>query len=154
MNRISRGFVLPAAIFILVVLAALGAYIVNISAAQRAGLAIDVLGERAYQAAFSGREWARYQISTLSACPPGAVWEPISPNGFSLAWSGTETLDIFSTTIECRLLETTKVGKVETSMFEIRVTACNLPQATEPRCPGDAASAEYVERQFQALIGL
>lgn len=151
MTRFARGFALPSAIFLLVILAALGAFIVNISTGQHASQALDISGERAYQAAYAGREWARYQINALSACPASTAW---GGSGYSLGFSGTETLGDFRATIECRLLESTDVAGVPTSLFEVRVTACNFAQAAEPRCPGAVTSFGYVERQLQGLIGL
>lgn len=151
MIRIARGFALPAAIFLLVILSALGAFIVNISTGQHASQALDIQGERAYQAAHAGREWARYQINATSGCPANTAW---NGSGYSLGFAGTETLGNFSATIECRSLESTDVAGVPTSLFEIRVTACNLAQIAEPKCPGTATSSGYVERQLQALISL
>lgn len=149
MIRFARGFALPSAIFLLVILASLGAFIVNISTGQHASQALDILGERAYQAAYAGREWARYQVNASSGCPPNTTW---NGSGSSLDFTGTETLGDFRATIECRLLESTDVAGVATLLFEIRVTACNLAQTTEPRCPGAVTSSGYVERQLQGLI--
>ena len=58
----TRGFVLPSAIFLLVVLAALAAFLVNISTTQNMTSAQDVQGARAYQAARAGIEWGLYQV--------------------------------------------------------------------------------------------
>ena len=49
-----RGFTVVTAIFLLVVLAALGGFIATISTTQHIGSALDVSGARAYQAARSG----------------------------------------------------------------------------------------------------
>jgi Tfp pilus assembly protein PilX len=64
------GFLLVTAIFLLVVLAALGAFILTISGTQQTSSALDVQGSRAYQAARAGIEWASYQ---LLITPPAAV---------------------------------------------------------------------------------
>lgn len=151
MKRGPRGFVLPAAIFLLVILAALGAYVVNITIGQRAGLALDVLSGSARQAAYAGREWARYRINELAACPADTDW---GASGYSLDFTDAEVLGPFRATIECRLLESSNVGGVATAVFEVRITACNEPRATEPGCPGAATSTDYVERQIQAQIGI
>ena len=58
----NRGFVLPSAIFLLVILAALAAFLVNISTTQSMTSAQDVQGARAYQAARAGIEWGLYQV--------------------------------------------------------------------------------------------
>ncbi len=57
------GFSLVSAIFLLVVLAALGAGMVTFSTAQNRNLALDIQGSRAYQAAQAGVEWAAYNIA-------------------------------------------------------------------------------------------
>lgn len=63
-NHIQRGFSLISAIFLLVVLAGLGAAMVSFSTAQNQSQAMDVLGSRAYQAANAGIEWAAFNIET------------------------------------------------------------------------------------------
>ena len=62
-----QGFAIVTAIFILVVLAALGAFIVSISTNQQIGTALDIQGVRAYQAAKSGVEWGIYQVEATPA---------------------------------------------------------------------------------------
>lgn len=64
MKRIQQGFSLVSAIFLLVVLAALGAAMVSFSTAQNQSLSMDVLGSRAYQAANAGVEWAAFMIES------------------------------------------------------------------------------------------
>lgn len=61
--RPQNGFALVTAIFLLVVLAALGGFIVNIFTSQQQTSALDLQGERAYQAARAGIEWGAYQIA-------------------------------------------------------------------------------------------
>lgn len=56
-----RGIAIVTAIFILVVLAGLGAFIVSIFASQQLGSALDVQGVQAYQAARAGLEWGMYR---------------------------------------------------------------------------------------------
>jgi Tfp pilus assembly protein PilX len=56
------GFLLVSAIFLLVILAALGAFILTISGTQQTSSALDVQGARAYQAARAGIDWASYQL--------------------------------------------------------------------------------------------
>lgn len=57
-----RGFALASAIFLLVVLAALGAAMLTFSSAQHTASAMDVQGTRAYHAARAGIEWGAYQV--------------------------------------------------------------------------------------------
>lgn len=163
------GFALPSAIFLLVVLAALGAFMVNISITSQSSALLDVAGERAYQAANAGMEWARYRISTnataatADACPAGTGWNASTT---SLDFPGSLTLTGYRASVECRVAPDggkTDVNGVATTVYEIRVTACNKPTGAQLLCPpanaGEQAntrSAEmgYVERQMQGLIGV
>ena len=83
-----RGFSLVSAIFLLVVLAGLGAAMTNFSATQNQSLSMDVLGSRAYQAANAGIEWAAYNIDVNSSVAMAAttVFAPgANPLGGNLA---------------------------------------------------------------------
>ena len=62
-NKNQRGFSIVTAIFLLVVLAGLGAAMVTFSTAQNQSQAMDLMGSRAYQAANAGIEWAAYNIA-------------------------------------------------------------------------------------------
>ncbi len=79
-----RGFSLITAIFLIVVLAALGAYMVIFTGLQQTTLQADVLGVRAYYAARAGAEWAIYRAldpdntiapgaSAFATCPTGTI---------------------------------------------------------------------------------
>jgi MSHA biogenesis protein MshP len=62
-----QGFAAIAAIFLVVVLAALGAFMVTFSNTQQLTSAQDVQGSRAYWAARAGLEWGL--ASAAAACP-------------------------------------------------------------------------------------
>jgi len=70
-KTVQRGFSLVSAIFLLVVLAALGVMMTTFFVAQQQSSAQDVMGSRAYQAARAGIEWAAFNISAL---PAGTLW--------------------------------------------------------------------------------
>lgn len=86
-NKYQTGFLLPAAIFLLVILAGLGAYAVNLNAVQQNAATQDIQAARAYHAARAGIEWAAHQvlqtspITTIADCPTGTL----SLDGFSVA---------------------------------------------------------------------
>jgi MSHA biogenesis protein MshP len=61
-RRADRGFALASAIFILVVLAALAVGITLLTTQAQTGLARDLLGSRAYQAARAGLDWGAYRV--------------------------------------------------------------------------------------------
>jgi len=66
--RKNRGFALPAAIFVLVVVAAIVASMVRLGATQINQVNMSLLTSRAYWAAQSGLEWATHQVSATNAC--------------------------------------------------------------------------------------
>src|SRR3954451_3464961 len=63
------AFALPTAIFLIVVLAILGAIVVTVSGLQHTSSARDVVGTRVYQAARAGVEWAAYRVLQQAAAP-------------------------------------------------------------------------------------
>jgi MSHA biogenesis protein MshP len=63
-----NGFSLVAAIFILVVLALLGSYMVRLAGTQRTTTLYAIQGARAYQAARAGIEWSIARIVVGGAC--------------------------------------------------------------------------------------
>ena len=97
MRRV-RGFTLVSAIFLLVILAMLGAFMVTFSTTQHIDSANDLQGSRGYRAARMGSEWMVAKIcndancaTPLTACP--ALTYPYqldaSPDGFTVKVSCT-----------------------------------------------------------------
>jgi MSHA biogenesis protein MshP len=76
-HKTQRGFAIMSAIFLLVVLAALGAFMVTFSNTQHITSAQDVQGSRAYWAARAGLEWGLAGI-----CPTSPT--TLSVNGFNV----------------------------------------------------------------------
>jgi MSHA biogenesis protein MshP len=69
-----RGFAAIAALFLLVVLAALGGYMVSFSNTQQLTATQDLQGTRAYWAARAGLEWALGAIAAdPTTCPPAST---------------------------------------------------------------------------------
>lgn len=75
MSRARRqsGFSLVTAIFLLVVLAMLGAFMLRLSGTQHVTTAQDVQGSQAFRAARTGLEWAIASIKAAAACPVAAA---------------------------------------------------------------------------------
>lgn len=100
-QRISAGFVLPSAIFLLVILAALAAFLVRIATTQSITSAQDVQGARAYQAARAGVEWGLYQVldpaNATVVAPTDAAW----PNMPACPADTTMAVEAFSVTVQC-----------------------------------------------------
>lgn len=130
-RAVARGFTIVAAIFLLVVLAALGAFVLTVSSAQHMTSAQDLQGTRAYQAARSGIEWGAYRVLRNSSC---AASTPISPGS---------TLGGINVAVLC-----TSAGWTYTEAGK----SVTLYQITATASQGTPGSATYVERQLQATV--
>lgn len=127
------GFSLVSAVFLLVVLAALGAAMVNFASVQHASSALDIQGARAYQAARAGIEWGLFE-GYAGVCQPTTNFAPPAP-----------TLSGFTVTVAC---STSVAGNINTfrTVQTLTATACNQPVGGV--CPNPApANADYVQRQ-------
>ncbi len=71
--RRQQGFTLVAAVFLLVVLAAMSAYIVRVGAIQASGPTTALQSSRALQAAGAGLEWGLALTRNLNTCPSPAL---------------------------------------------------------------------------------
>jgi MSHA biogenesis protein MshP len=132
--RPERGFAAVAAIFVLVVLAGLGAALVTVFGGQQRSQAYDVLGMKAYQSARAGIENGLHQALRNGVCPPATA-------SYDLGGQ----LSGFSVTIDCVSSAHTDPGPM--TIYEITATACNRPATT---CPANGAGDGYVERQLRA----
>ena len=131
------GFALVSAIFILVVLAALGGFIVTVATTQHMGSALDVMSARAYQAAKAGVEWGLFQaLQTAAPCTP--TTDIGSLNGVSI-------------TVTCNPVATgNPIEAGLGSIYEITSIACAPAAGTT--CPGAVTDQSYVERRLTVLV--
>lgn len=128
------GFALVTAIFILVVLAGLGAAMVTISTAQHTTVAMDIQSTRAYQAARAGIEWGAFQA--LQSPAPAGFTCPAAGATYSM-----NPFPGFTTTVVCR--STTHSEDANTvTMIALTSTATY----------GTVATTDYVERVVQARL--
>ena len=137
------GFSLISAIFLLVVVTLLGAYVATLSSNQHIAEALDVEGARAYQAARAGVDWGAWQ---LLQAPAGAFRTSCDgatyATPFSQALAGLPgTLSGFAVQVQCGSAATTEAG-VNIRVYRLTVTASK----------GNLGSLFYVERQLQATI--
>lgn len=102
--RVQRGFALATAIFLLVVLAALGAAMLTFSSTQHAGSAMDVQGARALQAARAGIEWGAYQALRGAGCSGTTL----TLDGFSVTVTANSTTSGALTA--CQITSTAAAG--------------------------------------------
>jgi MSHA biogenesis protein MshP len=133
MKKPQAGFSIVSAIFLLVVLAFLGAAMVNFSTNQQQSAAMDVMGERAYQAARTGVEWGAYQVLRNDSCA----------NTTLTTLGGT--LSGFSVTVNCGISGVAS----EVNAASGTVTVYSL---TSTAMQGTVGQPDYVERQIQVSI--
>jgi MSHA biogenesis protein MshP len=121
---LQQGFAAIAAIFLVLLLAALGAFIVSFSNTQQLTSAQDIQGSRAYWAARAGLEWAL--ASTIgTTCPAGGP--PLIP-GFTIVPS-------------CNVLSFTEAG-ITKYIFQFTYIART----------GTPGSIGYIERSVSASM--
>ena len=141
------GIALASAIFLIVVLAALGAIVVTVSGLQHTSSARDVMGSKAYQAARAGIEWGAYKV-LQQAAPLGAGVCPAPSTAIPMP-AGTDLTGL-TVSVECTLTNAQEGGRTAANPLEfylIIATACN-----QPPCPNPTPGPAYVERQLQASI--
>jgi MSHA biogenesis protein MshP len=128
-HRFQQGFAAIAAIFLVVVLAALGAFMVTFSNTQQLTSAQDVQGSRAYWAARAGLEWGISSVNATPVCPA-------SPTIL--------TVDSFSVVVTCSL-QTYSEGGATRNIFQFTSVAGSA---------GGVGSAGFIERSVSASMEL
>ena len=124
-----HGFAAISAIFLVVVLAALGGFMVTFSNSQQLGSARDVMGSRAYWAARAGLDWGVASVTAGSACP---------------AASTTKTIDGFSVVTTCSATAYSE-GSTTRTIYTLKAVAA---------AGGAAGSIGFAERSLTASVEL
>lgn len=143
-RKIQQGFSLVSAIFLLVVIAALGVFAVTLSTTQQQSAALDVMGSRAYQAARAGIEWGAYQVIQSAAAAPSTFAADCQPGPTSSTVALTNTLAGFNVNVQCSATAHSEAAATIT-VYQLTSTASGVAGAT----PG---SPNYVERQMTVTI--
>jgi MSHA biogenesis protein MshP len=127
----TRGFALVSAIFILVVLALLGAMMVNLSTTQHIGQARDLAGSRAYFAARAGIEWGAFAALRNDACAPSTTLPGLAGSAAG-----------FAVVVACSVSGPFDEGGSTVRVYQLTSTATR----------GAAGAPDQVERQLQAVV--
>jgi len=148
MNR-QQGFGAIAAIFIVVILAALAAAIVSISTTQQVTSAQDVMSARAWQAARAGNEWGLYKAFRDGVCvaAPGNTLDLSADTGFHVTVRCESWLYKEGELIDPTTASGTKPKEVR--VYQITAVAC--PAATCPVTDASAAGIGYIQRTRMVL---
>ncbi|MEI7841675.1 MAG: hypothetical protein WCI39_01480 [Gallionellaceae bacterium] len=138
MRKLQRGFSIVTAIFLLVVLAGLGAAMLTFSNVQHQSSAMDVLGSRAYQAARAGIEWAAFQVvnSASNAAAATNCATTFAQNSLG------GTLAPFAVTVTC-----SAASHVE------GVSTVWIYDVSSVASAGTLGSNDYVERAISTKMG-
>ncbi|MDJ0624163.1 MAG: hypothetical protein QNJ17_14435 [Desulfocapsaceae bacterium] len=120
-----RGFTLVQAIFVVVVLALLGAVMARLMGVQSSTPVFAIQGARAYQAARSGLEWGAARAGAGNPC------------------SGTMTIDSFNVRVMCASQQYSEgpIGPYE--VFRISATATY----------GSYGTPDFVARTAEMKVG-
>lgn len=139
------GFSMITAIFLLVVLSALGTMMVTFFAAQQQSSALDVMGSRAYQAARAGVEWVAYNVAQPAApwagCASYAASTALFTPGTATALDGT--LSQFAVSLTCSQTMATE-GAATIYVYDITSMAMY---------GGTPGNPDYIERVVSVKFG-
>jgi MSHA biogenesis protein MshP len=130
-----RGLSMVFAVFLLVGLSALGAFMMSVVSQTQIGRAQDTLGYQAREAAVAGVEYGVYRFVQGSVC-------------------GSETLSVgnYQVVVACSPSDTTTSNDVGGTLLMVRriaATACPAGGA----CPEtNAPGFGYVERRIEAVV--
>ena len=140
-DRIGRhgGFALISAIFLLVTLAALGAFIAVVTTAAQIGSALDLAVVRSYFAARAGAEWgaAKTLDPTFCAANPSR----------NIGMLDGVAITVLCTTVAAGDSVEQGLGRI----YSVTATACTHPQP-DTSCPGTVTAPNYAERRMTILL--
>lgn len=125
-----RGVAAISALFLLVVLAALGAFMITFSNTEQLTSAQDVKGTQAYWAARAGLDWAIPQVIASNSCP-----------------AATSTFVVDSYTVQTTCATSSFNEGVTATMVNITSLACQPSP-----CGAAAGGISYVERSVSASL--
>jgi len=133
LHRTQAGFAAIAAIFLAVILAALGAFMVTFSNTQQLTSAQDIQGSRAYWAARAGLEWG---IGTVVA-----VSNPSTIIPTTCTTATPIIIDSFSVAVTCSVAAYTEASATP-NRFIFQITSVASTTG------GTAGSIGYIERSI------
>jgi MSHA biogenesis protein MshP len=123
-------------VFLLVVLGGLAAWLARLTESSLAQDALELEGERAWQAAQAGLEAGLYATTHAGTCAQNVTF--------------TGALSRFTASVSCSS-STADEGGSTITLVQITSVACNVP--VSGACPNAAStSAEYVERRARATV--
>jgi MSHA biogenesis protein MshP len=142
-----KGFSLVTAIFLLVVVAGLLGYMVNMSVVQHSTVAMSVRGAQAMQAARSALDYAIYRLLVSNAVCIDATGAASSIDTTTVAFGAAEpALQPFTVDLNCAQ-STHREGTVDVIVYELTATASSGVYIL-----GGRANPDYVSRRIRATV--
>ena len=131
MKRADSGFALVTAIFLLVVLFALGVFMLTLSGAQQATPQQSLLATRVYYGAKAALDWGIQRAIAAGSCPGTG-----SPTSFALTGAGLTGVNV---TVVC-----TDGGLTHTGGAVYRITSTAVT--------GTYGALDYAQRRMEATV--
>ena len=133
MKKLNRGFTLITALFLLVVVALLSVYMINLRNVQQSTIVYGLQGARAMQAAQAGLEFGTYDAINNNNC------------GASTFNAGGAALSAFSITVKCLSSTTHTEGTAPADT----ITTYLLTASAQT---GSYGTLDYVYRSLRATV--
>jgi len=137
--RRARGFALVLALFLILLLGAVAAYMLTVSNVQVETGIMDEQSSHAYQAARAGLDWGAYRVLRDATCPAGTTTIAF-PTGLPAHLAG------FHAEVTCTAFGTETEGAATVTTYRIVSTGCNAIPC------GSAPGPAYVERQLHLNV--
>jgi len=112
-NVRQQGFSVVSALFVVVILALIGSYIVSLGALTAASNNLVIQGQKAYLAASSGLEWGIYNVAPANGSGPYNC--PASPTTITFTQNGLKN---FKAVVTCSPTSVTE-GSTTYNLFQI-----------------------------------
>lgn len=150
-RRGQQGFLVIAAVFLIVVLAALVGYLMTVSTTSQVASVADLNSARAYQAARAGNEWGIWRI----LLGPGGMTDFEKQCETAEAVRNltfVSTLASFKATVTCNSTSVTE-GAASVRTYTLVSNACNVSTGGAKFCPNAASTAStYAERELRLTV--
>ena len=133
-----KGFALPAAVFIVVIVGAAALAMGQLGSTQAGSLSLEIQASRAYWAARSGIDWGVYKINNEVVGAACFADQTLS--------NMADALSNFSVVVSCSRIEYKEANATAApNLFSYTITA----QASSG---GSPANSDYVFKQLQATV--
>jgi MSHA biogenesis protein MshP len=141
LKTFEKGFALPSAIFLLVILSLMSIAVFAINGYSQKASIYDVSDTKAYFAAKAGLEYGSYIAAKTGSCSSTAQTVDLSATYFKG----------FKATYSCVANNVDEAGVVQT-YYTITSSGCNSSNISCPESSGRPLSEDYVEKSMTTII--